>query len=364
VRVSSWSLRILSLCRANSHTLLGYMSKTIFRAVQTMTLHLKLSQKSLLAVLLGFCYALFVVLFPWDAISRGGFPDFHNYVYDYNYLIPQNESAIEFYHLSSVKEYFTNEFLWVDLVRNLTGLTGEASIALRIISFFILFVWGLFLFKRVSYGVALLFLFNPFAIDAAMSGIRNGLAYSLVVIGISIQSKVLRGVLFLAGMFIHSSTLVLVVLYSFAVLAAQIIKAKKLLILSGVGAGVFVGLALTVGSELVLGAIGDRRRGENYVVGGGSLMQASLWGAFLFFQCTSGRAYIRQNIFVIAVLAWYVTMNPFIPWSYRILGAFLPVIGASATYLPQCKRKVFIYLYSGYLVMQYLYWTKLFNYWH
>jgi len=363
VRVNSWSLRILSLCRANSHTLLEYMSKTIFRAAHTMTLQLTLSQKSLLAVLLGLCYALFVVLFPWDAISRGGFPDFHNYVYDYNYLIPQNESAIEFYHLSSVKEYFTNEVLWVDLVRNLTGLTGGASIALRIISFFILFVWGLFLLKRVSYGVALLFLFNPFAIDVAMSGIRNGLAYSLVMIGISIQSKVLRGVLFLAGMFIHSSTLVLAIFYYSTKLASRYAKGKMLLV-SGLGIGIFIGLALTVGSELVLGAIGDRRMGENYVVGGGSLMQASLWGALIFFQCTSGRAYIRQNILVIAVLAWYLAMNPFIPWSYRILGAFMPVIGASAMYLPHRKRKIFIYLYSGYLVLQYLYWTKLFNYWY
>jgi len=114
----------------------------------------------------------------------------------------------------------------------------------------------------------------------------------------------------------------------------------------------------------VLGAIGDRRLGENYMVGGGSLLQASLWGILLYLQGTSGRDYVRQNIFIIAVLAWYQTMNPFIPWSYRIWGSLLPVIAISVMDLPARKHKIFLYLYSAYLVAQYLYWTKLFDYWY
>lgn len=332
---------------------------------------LRMSLKTIMAVLLSIGYAAFVVFFPWEEISRSGFPDYEQYVEYFDYFLNKNDISFTevyklsagTYQLSTLKEYFTHEAIWFELVRWLTGMTGEAAIALRMISFFILFVWGLYLFKYVNYGVALLFLFNPFAIDIAMSGIRNGLAWSLAMVGLMTQSKAMRAALFLTGMFIHSATLVLVIFYYFTELTSRFIKGKTLLF-GGLGIGVLIGLLLTVGSGLVLGAIGDRRQGESYLVGGGSFLQASLWGALLCLQCMSGRAYIRQNLFVIAVLAWYLTMNPFIPWSYRICGAFLPVIATSAMNLPSRKRQLFIYLYTGYVTLQYFYWTKLFDYWY
>lgn len=331
----------------------------------------KTSRKTLSAIILSIVYALFVIFIPWEEVSRGGFTDFNQYVEYFDYFFNKNDiSFSEIYglsadtlQLSTLKEYFSHEVLWFELVRWLNGLTGETAISLHIISFFILFIWGLFLFKRISYGAAILFLFNPFAIDVAMSGIRNGLAWSLVIVGLMTQSKALRAALIFIAMFIHSTTLVLAILYYFTKWVSGFIKGRTL-IFNGLGIGFFIGLLLTVGAEFVLGAIGDRRQGENYLVGGGSLMQASLWAALLCFMCMSGRAYIKQNIFVIAVLAWYLTMNPFIPWSYRIWGAFLPVIAFSAMNLPARKRQIFIYLYSGYVALQYFYWTKIFDYWN
>lgn len=339
------------------------MPETILIARHNRTSLFWLSRKSLVAVLLGLCYALFVVLFPWGTISRSGFPDFDSYVIDYNYLIPQNESAIEFYQLSSLLEYFTNEVLWVELVRRLTALTGDASIALSIISFFILFIWGQFLFKRCSHGVALLFLFNPFAIDVAMSGIRMGLAWSLVIVGITTKSKTVRAALFLIGMFFHSSALVLALFYYSTKLVGRFTKGK-LHLASGLGIGIFAGLALTVFREPIFSLTGDRRLAATYMVGNGSLLQASLWVVLLYSQCMSGLAYVKKNIFVIALISFYLILNLFIPWSFRIWSSFLPVIALSAMALPPRKRKMFIYLYTGYLVLQYLYWTKFFNYWY
>ena len=322
----------------------------------------KVSRKSLVTVLLSIGYALFVVFFPWEEVSRAGFSDFDDYVDDYNFYSAQDLSAIEHWEISTLTEYLVHEPFWYELVRWLTGMIGEAAVALRIISFFILFVWSWFLLQRVSYGAALLFLFNPTAIDVAMSGIRNGLAWSLVIIGLSTQSKALKAALFLTGVLIHTSAAVLLALYYFVQWASRVLKGKNLLI-GGLGAGVFVGLLLTVGSQLVFEVTGDRRTGEDYL-GAGSFLQASLWAIFLYIQCTSGREYIKQNIFVMAVLAWYLTMTPYIPWSYRIWGSFLPVIAVSAINLPVWKRQMFLYLYSGYLVLQYLYWTKLFEYWY
>lgn len=311
----------------------------------------------LAAISLSFAYALVVVLFPWDAITRAGFPDFTAYVDEFS---NQTVSKLELYQLSGLKEYFSFEVLWDQLVRWLTRMIGDASIALRLISFFILVVWSLFLFRRAGIGIALLFLFNPTAIDVGMSGMRNGLAWALVLVGLTARRRPVRGALFLSAVFIHSSTIVLLLLYYLTLLAARVIRGKTLAVW-GVGFGVVLGLTLTVGAQLVFGELGDRRIGQGYAVGGGSLLQASLWGILLVLQCTSGRDYVRANIFIIAILAWYETMNPFIPWSYRIWGAFLPLIAVSALSLPPRKRQAFVYLYSGYLVIQFVYWTKLLN---
>jgi drug/metabolite transporter superfamily protein YnfA len=335
------------------------------------TLALRISRKTQIAFFLSVGYALFVSIFPWKEISKSGFSDYEQYVDYFNYFyIHSNLKIYEIYQISediykfsTLKEYFTREVLWFELVRWLTDQTGEAEIALKLISFLILFVWGFFLFNRVSYGVALLFLFNPIAVDVAISGIRNGLAWSLVIIGLTTQSKIIKATLFLIGMFIHSSVLVLAIFYYFTEFVGRYVKGRAFLLI-GLGVGILIGLALTVGNELFLGAIGDRRVGENYVVGGGSFMQASVWGVLLFLQCMSGRSYVRNNIFVIMLLTWYMTMNPFIPWSFRIWGAFLPVIACSVINLSPRKRQIFIYIYSVYLVLQYFYWTNLFYYWY
>ncbi len=332
-------------------------------ARRPLRLPLRLEKRRLAAIPLSIAYSLFVVLFPWESITRVPFSDWYDSVLEINYLHNFNNiPAAEVYQVSTVREYLLNEILWHELVRGLTNLTGEAVVSLRILSLFILFVWALFLLKRVPYGVALLFLFNPTAIDVALSGIRNGLAWSLFIIGLSSRSRILRAALFGVGMFIHSATVALVVIYYLTRLASRIAR-PRLLLVSGLVLGASISLALTIGNTLVLGALGDRRVGADYVVGGGSLLQLSIWGILLFLQCKSDRAYVRRNIFVISVLAWYVTMNSFIPWSFRIWGSLMPVIAVAAMDLPPQTRKAFLYAYSGYLALQYIYWTKLLDYW-
>jgi len=307
------------------------------------------------AILLSVGYALFVVFFPWELVSRGGFPDFDGYVETFDYFKLAGESRISMYELSTVTEYLVNEVLiW------LQNMTGSAVIALRIASFFILFVSSLFIFKHVGYRVAPLFLFNPSVIDVSMSGIRNGLAWSLIIIALWNRSKLIRVGFFLVGMFIHSTTLALFFLYYSTQLANRLLKGKALLI-TGLAAGIFLGVGLTFLNELVLGVIGDRRSGLDYVVGGDSFRLASIWAILLYFQCTSGHDYIRRNIFVIALLAWYQIMNPYIPGSYRIWAALFPVVALSMIDLPAHKRKIFLFLYSGYLAIQWFYWSKIFN---
>ncbi len=312
------------------------------------------------AIVLSTVYATFVTLFPWELVQRSAFTDFTAYVDEFTNEVV---SKRELYQLAGLKEFYSFEVLWDELVRGLTRLTGDASVALRMISFFILFVWAFFLFRRTQFGLALLFLFNPTSIDVAMSIVRNGLACSLVIVGLTSRSRAVRFSLFFVAMFVHSSVLLLLVIYGLSQLAIRIWKGNSLTI-AGVGIGVFSGLLLTVGAQLVFSFFGDRRLSEGYALGGGSLLQGSMWAILLMLQCMSGRDYVKGNLFIISLLALYLTMNPFIPWSYRIWAAFLPLIAVSLLALPSRKRQVAFYCYLGYFALQWVNWAKPLSLWN
>ena len=320
--------------------------------------HSPVSRSMPMVILFAAGCALFTVLFPWDAITKtDGFWDFNKYVDYYNRV---NADGLHFHQA----RYYANERFWFELVRWLTAVTGDAAIALRCISFFIVFVWAILLIRCTGYTLALLFLFNPFAINIYLSIMRNGLAWTFFMIGLVAPAKTLRPLFFLAGGFTHSSTWALVIFHYAAEWFKRIREFKNFHLLFGLGIALIAGFLLTVGVEIVGTIIEDRRLRKDYASGGGSLLQASLWGILLCLQCTSGRRYIEKNLFVISILAWYLVMNMDIPWSYRIWSAFLPVIAASALDLPTNKRKLFLLLYSGYLFLAYMYWTKLFYYWY
>ncbi len=318
-----------------------------------------LSEKLFLSIAFAICYATVVVLFPWDLISKDGFPDFDSYISNFDYYISAGTSRVELYELSTVLQLFTNEVLWNELIIFLHGITGDSAISLRIVSFFILFTFCLFLLTKVGFAYSLLFLINPSVIDVAMSGIRNGLAWTLIVIALWGRSEIIRFLLFSASLFIHSSSLVILILYYLTRAASNYFKEHTLLLI-GLIAGLGFGLALTILNEIVLGAIGDRRSGAEYVVGGDSFKLASIWMILLFFQCMSGPKYIKENILSISVLAWYHVMNPFIPGSYRIWAALMPIVALSVINLPLRKRRIFLSLYACYVVLRYFYWSNLF----
>jgi len=318
-----------------------------------------LSENLYLSIVISICYASAVVLFPWEWISREGFPDFDEYILNFDIYISAGTSRIELYELSTVIQFFTHEVLWNELILSLHRVIGDSATSLRIISFFILFTFCLFLLRKIDFIFALLFLINPSVIDVAMSGIRNGLAWSLILIALWGRSKIIKGCLLVVAPFIHSSSLVLILLYYLTRTAAHYVKERTLLFI-GLISGAGIGFALTVLNEMVLGAIGDRRSGVEYVVGGDSFKLASIWILLLFLQCASGAKYIRDNIFSISVLSWYQVMNPFIPGSYRIWAALMPIIALSAFSLPARQRLIFTLFYCCYLVLQYFYWSKLF----
>lgn len=323
---------------------------------------LRISKKTLAMLVVSLVYASFVVFFPWHKISKQEkLTDFNRYVEYYNM---QEQSKIEMYGINSILGYLTGEILWDEIIRLITTKTGDAAITLRLVSFFICMVWGIFLFSRIPPGWALLFLLNPISIDIAMSQIRNGLAWSFIIIGIMTSSRIVKGIMYFSAPFFHITSLGLIALNLINNIFVKRIRAKVAVIIFLIISGLVLGFSLTVGNEVILGALGDRRGGVDYIRGGGSVLQMVFWVILLLAQLSSGKKYLRRNALVVSLLVWYLVMNPFIPWSYRLWGAFIPVIAVSIWEIPKIKRKYILSIWLGYLMFWYLYWTKLFDYWY
>lgn len=329
-------------------------------------IHIVLQEETKRLRIYALAYATFVVLFPWEFVSREHFSDFDTYVTTFEYYQQTGTTIFDFYDIRTIVESFTSEVLWNLLVINLTNITQDPAISLRILSFFILFVFGVLIFKTVGTStpgltIPLLFLLNPAVIDVAMSGIRNGLAWSLIVISYSNRSDKLRVgeiALIIVAMFIHSTSILVASLLYATRYASKILSGKYLAVF-GLVAGVAVGLAITVFNEVVIGAIGDRRIGSDYLTVGGTLAYASIWAILLVLMSSSGREYVKENAFQFSVLAWYITTNFFLPGAYRIWACLFPIIVFSIFRLSLARRRFFLSLYFVYLLLQYYYWSHL-----
>jgi hypothetical protein len=291
-----------------------------------------------------------------------GFRDFNRYVI---YFDTVTISKLESLSENTIIQFFTGEILWDQIMIKLTSITGDAVIALRTVSFFITFTWACLLFSKIPALWAFLFLLNTTSIDVAMSGIRNGFAWSLVFIGLYSRKQFVKYILFGLAPFIHSTSIVLLFfllvkkirLYGFLKKIPDLFVATM--------PGIAVALALTVLNELVVGSIiGDRRVGVDYIRGGGSELRMIFWVILLVIILRSHKYYFRKYSFQINILTWFLVMMPFIPWSYRVWGASMPLFAIAIWDLPKKNRTFIKYLWIGYTIVGYLYWTKLINFWY
>jgi hypothetical protein len=330
------------------------------------SIHILLQKETKLSIVYSLVYATFVVFFPWEIISREKFSDFDTYVITFEYYYLSGTTIFDLYDIRTIVDLYTSEVLWNLLMILLTNATHDPEISLRIVSFFILFVFGFLIYKTAGIStpgltISLLFLLNPAVIDVAMSGIRNGFAWSLILIALWNRSEKLHVgeiALIVVAMFIHSTSLLVASLLYATRYAPKILSGKHL-VLFGVVAGVGVGLAITVFNEVFVAAIGDRRVGSDYLTVGGTLAYASIWGVLLFLMSSSGREYVKENTFQISILAWYLTTNLFMPGAFRIWACLLPVIVRSIFRLSLVRFRFFLSLYLVYLLLQYYYWSHL-----
>jgi hypothetical protein len=206
-----------------------------------------------------------------------------------------------------------------------------------------------------------------------MSGLRNGLSYSIFFLSLYYFKGVFKHLVMLSTLFIHSTAIVLVSFYYGLKIwfDHSLYKGKRFIFSKRLGSmfvsvvpGFVVGFLIAFVSEYILGSIGDRRAllaAQSYDP---SLLQALFWYILLATQLTCSSEYIRKNSFQMNLISWYIAMNLTISWSSRVWAASIPFIAISIWNLPRGKRDFIILLWIFYLFLWFLYWTKLFFWWN
>ncbi|MEA5559562.1 hypothetical protein [Nodularia spumigena] len=314
---------------------------------------MKKNKTKLVAVFFSLLYCVYMLIIPWESITKsGGFIDYERYVVKYGSSLERIyfESSVE----PNIKSLLVTEALWGYTMFFLADITQDSAFSLRLFSFIIAFILAYYTFQRVPIYFGLLFLMHPMCISIVMSIIRNGVAWSFLMVAFTMQHKIKKWIIIGLMPFVHASSVVVIGLYSYKIWFLDKIKTKVALINTILGVGVGVGLILTVANFVLNAFINDQRLEDDYSTTSGSWLQASFWIILIIVQFFSPFEYIKKHSLTILLLVWYITMNPFIPWSYRIWGIFIPLMALAIWELPQHFKIPIVVCWIGYTFVWYL----------
>lgn len=311
-------------------------------------------------------YASLVVFFPWSAIRVSNFRDLQNYSFRLEAI--SNYGSDYFDLGTSVLEYFTNEFVWYQLLVRSIDLGVSSDNFFLTVSFFSAFVAARFMCKEVGSFSLLLILINPISLDLYLSQIRSALAFSLVLIGILSWrqwSLPKRGWLttlsilpFLIAPFVHSSMALAGLVFLFSkYLQRKGEQSRWHVGVLAIFAGLSMAIVAIIFGDLLLSELGDRR----------SLNAAA----------TRSTLYILPWIIVVGIIQLWVGGRSGNDWThtyslciltftvvcemmgvamFRMIALSLPIILASASRLSPTGRHLAYLFFSVYTGMLFLYW--------
>lgn len=260
-------------------------------------------------------------------------------------------------------DYVSSEWLWHYLMRELIFYGVELQIIFLIITLFYSVVFSVYLAR--SYGlIVLILLLNPLVIDFAFSQLRLAFAISLLGL-ILLLGK--RGVysFVLAGLtpFIHTASLIFIIIYLFSFFASKISRVYKIggqyvfsfLVLCGVSVSLIVGPFREL--ILVTLSIRDRREVVNEALSS-SILYSSFWIILLLIIAVRSKVYkySPESAYGVVILSLVTTNAVVGGYSTRFLAASMPLLIVSMMEIKGIWRVIALSLYVVYAVAQWLYW--------
>ncbi|CAA6818535.1 MAG: Unknown protein [uncultured Sulfurovum sp.] len=322
-----------------------------------------LVQNNYLNTLLALIYAtFFVYVIPWVEIYGSEFQDIPNYLNRIIYLKNGGDEA-EFWGLS----WLLSEPLWKEMILAIGYLFEDYRQVIYGISFFVTFVYASFLFKRVEFYIAMIFLFNPMMVHLFMEQIRIAFAFTLLLIAYDLfekQKKIsfLLMLLLVMAPLIHAAILVFYAVYYLLDNLNKKVEDKKYYLIA-IGTALFIALFMKYGSNIILMFAGDRRANYGEVIEASSLSYSIAWFIIALIIATFAEFKESQNRVVVAYAITFMTFFFFSSilgmFAARYVAVIMPLIIISIAYLPKhFKQGTYLFLLA-YNIFSFKYWLKL-----
>lgn len=283
------------------------------------------------AILLAFVAALFLVNLPLL-----GFVDRVNYLS----YIRNSASILSSYHSLSL---LTNEPLWL-LINIVLHSFMSSGLVLRTLIFIPAFVtfYLVTVNRNVNFIFLLAFFLYPDAIRLNIIWLRQGLAFSIFLLGWYSSNRFLKIFLYALTPFIHSSFFIILLI----LFLEEYFKSNKIdprILCAAIGLFFFAISFFIVSTASYFGF----RQGAEYsthliMVSGKGFLFWSLLLGLVFFE---GSKFVRSNLFQLLGLIFYLATYFTFQYSFRIWSSFLLLFFISCSNLTGFRKTMFFCMF-------------------
>ncbi|MFL6716691.1 MAG: hypothetical protein ACJ8G3_10055 [Burkholderiaceae bacterium] len=308
------------------------------------------------ALLASVLFALLMLWIPWEDLLGKEFEDKQVYINNFLYI----KSIVEDKDLSGFRDFFFNEVLWDVLVRAAMDKLGiPIGVILNAVTFLCLFCFARYL--AVRHGVlSILLLVNPLVVDFAFSQLRMAFAVSLVLLALSLRSRLALYLTLVLACFIHTAMVLFIVMYLVAVQVSLWVEKRHFPVYSlayiAMAGGALIALLIGPLRGSLLSSVGDRR--AEYELGGATLSYASFWiGLLATVPLQKAKFYAaRFNLLSVACLATFTFATLMGVFAARFISALFPMLISLMLTLGRPVREPVVLMYLLYLGLQWHYW--------
>lgn len=261
--------------------------------------------------------------------------------------------------ISELLTFLSNEPLWL-LIVYLFSVLFEPNIGLGILIFISSFVtWYLMLwygaiisgktFLRVIF--VLIILLSPQILKNNIVHLRQGFAIAIFLLGYFNATTRQKLFLFTLSCFVHSSFFFVVLFLIITWVFKEFLKFSAQLQI----VALLVFITCLYFFLDFLGSVSGARQWDAYkdVNVQASGLAFMFWIFILILIMLEGSSYIKDNIFVISILIFYLAIQFQLPFSARIFESVLPILLLSCLNLSSYRKTSFKFAFLFYVLIQY-----------
>jgi len=310
-----------------------------------------------------FKYIIFVIIYsyvyiyviPWVDIKE--FTDIDNYLSRIIYLQRGGKERI----VTGISVLF-DEGLWKFILLKIS-LFSRASYEeyLYIVSLISLSTYTFYTVKKINPLILLFFFFNPMFIDLIMGQIRIALSFSLLFIAFEINKNKLSIFLVVIAVFIHSASLLLLLIYFLLVKGYSIFSERKYY-LYAIFLALILAILLKYGVDIILIAVEDKRANYSSIIKSNSVAYSIFW--FLITLILLIKVKIQDSKTNILVAFSMTMMSLFFfssvigEYGQRYVAISIPLIIIAINNLPKYYKESTYIMFGFYQMLQLVYWTE------